>query len=344
MKSPEVSTHQPLVKAIDYMLLCVQRQSIPHFIAPRATYDEMSAGALPAHVTLTPRKLGPRTLTRSSQHTNHRQAIIAHYPQDGVEELVYSMIAFVLSGQADLRIGDYVLHCRTGDMIVFPPGIPKPNSHLPHLEGDVTGRSCDLLWIGPSLYVDGIRIFICHSQETLHLSTQTDEECMLRGTLLKNLLEALALESQENGATKIFRQLLDTLLCLAAHDLATNKAISSHAYNRSPEATVGRHPIDFACDYINANLDKHLTLAEVAQHCYLSPSAFTRRFRDHTGSSFLEYLTAQRMNKARILLEETDWNIATVSYYVGLKTSRFRQLFTQHYGQSPVNFRKARII
>jgi len=342
MTVPTSQRYQTLLNAIEHMLLRVRRQDTSHFIMSQAGHEQMRQRPLPKHATITPRQVGLRIVQRSSHHINYRQAVTALYPEDGMDEVVYAAFTFVLEGQADLRVGDYVLGSAPGDIIFLPPRIPKANSRFAHLEGDVAGRSCALLWIAPSLYADGLRFFICRSHEALHLRTQPDEECTLRSVLLKNLFEELALEMEENGPSAIARQLLETLLCLARHYIEQNKAVSSFGFRHPLEAKVEeQHPIEFACDYIDANLHCHLTLAEVARHCYLSPSAFTKRFRQHTGQSFVEYLTQQRMQTAKRLLEETDWNIALVCHTIGLKESRFRQLFLQHYGQSPMNFRKA---
>ncbi len=344
MSTPPTHGHKPLLKGIEHLLLGMQQQGSLPFIMAQPTYADMLTQPLPRHVKIVVRQTGPRIAKRISHHINNRQAVRAVYPEDGMEEVIDPAFAFVIHGQADIRVGDYVLSCRPGDAVFFPAGIPKANSQFPHFEGNVSGRSCDILWVTPSLYIDGLRVFICRSQGALHLPTTPDYECVLTGILLKSLFEELATEIEQNGATAIFNHLVETLILLTQNHIAENKTVSSYSFHRTLEVNVAdKPPMEFACDYIIANLHTHLTLTGVARHCYLSPSAFTQRFREHVGKSFLEYLTQQRMIKARHILEETDWRVADISRTVGLKESRFRQLFIEHYGQSPMNFRKSHL-
>lgn len=55
--------------------------------------------------------------------------------------------------------------------------------------------------------------------------------------------------------------------------------------------------------YIRKNCMKKLTLTEVAEHVYLSPSYFSRIFREETGMCFSEYLNRARVERAKRLIQ-----------------------------------------
>ena len=93
-------------------------------------------------------------------------------------------------------------------------------------------------------------------------------------------------------------------------------------------------------DDIESHLDSHLTIEAMANRLAVSPSTFTRRFRDGTGQSFNHYLTKQRMKGAVSLLRDTDLAVVGVAERVGLRYERLRDLFQQQYGCSPGEFRK----
>jgi transcriptional regulator GlxA family with amidase domain len=64
-----------------------------------------------------------------------------------------------------------------------------------------------------------------------------------------------------------------------------------------------------------------LTLTDLATHAAVSVRTFTRRFREEVGLSAQEWLTQQRIERARHLLEETDLPIDQVAEQSGLGTA-----------------------
>ena len=63
-------------------------------------------------------------------------------------------------------------------------------------------------------------------------------------------------------------------------------------------------------------------------------------FSQEVGSTFVEYLTGVRMEKAKEMLEETHEKIVQISYAVGYpNVSYFCQSFREFYGVSPQKFR-----
>ncbi|MCI2423483.1 helix-turn-helix domain-containing protein [Saccharopolyspora sp. K220] len=69
------------------------------------------------------------------------------------------------------------------------------------------------------------------------------------------------------------------------------------------------------------NLDRPLTLRELAARESMSVRTFTRRFRDEVGISPLQWLTQQRIERARQLLEETDLSVDRIAVDTGFGTA-----------------------
>lgn len=89
-----------------------------------------------------------------------------------------------------------------------------------------------------------------------------------------------------------------------------------------------------------ANLDRQLTLAELAKRESMSVRTFTRRFRDEVGISVVQWLTAQRLLRARQLLEETDQSIDRIAADTGFGTATsLRQHLHAALGVSPSAYR-----
>ncbi|MEV6912995.1 helix-turn-helix domain-containing protein [Amycolatopsis sp. NPDC051071] len=88
------------------------------------------------------------------------------------------------------------------------------------------------------------------------------------------------------------------------------------------------------------NLDRPLTLRELAAREAMSTRTFTRRFRDEVGTSALQWLTQQRIERARQLLEETDLPVDKVATEAGFGTAAsLRQHLQAALGVSPSAYR-----
>jgi transcriptional regulator GlxA family with amidase domain len=90
-----------------------------------------------------------------------------------------------------------------------------------------------------------------------------------------------------------------------------------------------------------ARLHEPLDLAALAGHARMSVRTFSRRFRAETGMSPGTWLTRQRIEHARHLLETTDLSVDGVAERAGLGTgASLRQHMRATLGVSPLAYRK----
>lgn len=88
-------------------------------------------------------------------------------------------------------------------------------------------------------------------------------------------------------------------------------------------------------------LDEPLTLAALARHAAMSVRTFTRRFRDETGESPAQWLTQQRVERARTLLETTDLSLEQVARRCGFGTAQSMRAHVQAaLGVTPSAYRR----
>ena len=88
-------------------------------------------------------------------------------------------------------------------------------------------------------------------------------------------------------------------------------------------------------------LHEQLDLAGLAGHARMSVRTFSRRFRAETGMSPGTWLTRQRIEHARHLLETTDLSVDAVADQAGLGTgASLRQHMRAVLGVSPLAYRK----
>lgn len=109
---------------------------------------------------------------------------------------------------------------------------------------------------------------------------------------------------------------------------------------KTPNTTVTR--ICNAIIYIEENLDKKLTLEDLAKKAYFSPFHFHRLFRAVTNETLHNFINRKRIEKAAsFFMHQKKITITEVSEVVGFSSlSSFSKSFKKFYGVSPNQFKK----
>lgn len=93
---------------------------------------------------------------------------------------------------------------------------------------------------------------------------------------------------------------------------------------------------------IHARADERWTVDALAREAGLSRTVFAERFRDLVGQSPMHYVTAWRMQRARLLLKESGLSIDRIAFEVGYRSSAaFARVFRRTTGESPGAVRRA---
>lgn len=99
--------------------------------------------------------------------------------------------------------------------------------------------------------------------------------------------------------------------------------------------------ITMALKYINSNLEKSLTLENVSQRIYLSPSYLSRIFKNYFNDNFINYINLQKIALAQEKLIFSNTPINKLAHQVGFsQTSYFTKIFKQKVGMTPSKYRK----
>ena len=89
-------------------------------------------------------------------------------------------------------------------------------------------------------------------------------------------------------------------------------------------------------EYINNNLEKHLTITDLATIVGVNASKLKHDFKIVYTTTIFKYITKVRMEKAKELILEKNYNIAETSYSVGYKYAQhFTVAFKKMYGYLP---------
>ncbi|WP_240904168.1 helix-turn-helix domain-containing protein [Bacillus sp. N1-1] len=100
-------------------------------------------------------------------------------------------------------------------------------------------------------------------------------------------------------------------------------------------------PIESAIHIIQERYNESLTLKGVSDQVYLSPSYFSRMFKDETGKSFVEYLAFVRLQKAKTMLRLSSLPIEVIANNTGFSTAGyFATTFKKHVEITPSEYRE----
>jgi AraC family transcriptional regulator len=91
---------------------------------------------------------------------------------------------------------------------------------------------------------------------------------------------------------------------------------------------------------IESRISEPLRIRHLAQEAAMSPFHFSRMFKRATGHPPHQYLTLQRIEKAKLLLAASDLPIVAVASAVGYLTqAHFTSSFGRHVGVTPKAYR-----
>ncbi|HDR9065499.1 TPA: helix-turn-helix domain-containing protein [Burkholderia contaminans] len=95
-------------------------------------------------------------------------------------------------------------------------------------------------------------------------------------------------------------------------------------------------------DWLKANLEGHITIAEAAAIAVMSERNLLRRFRAEIGISPSEYLMNARLVRAQEMLLQTGLPADSIARRCGLTDgTRLSRLFRERIGSTPTEYRRS---
>ncbi|MFI0816190.1 GlxA family transcriptional regulator [Streptomyces sp. NPDC021098] len=110
-----------------------------------------------------------------------------------------------------------------------------------------------------------------------------------------------------------------------------------HDYAPTPQGSA----LEPLLTWLQDNLGRDLTLADIAAHAGTSTRTLIRRFREQTGTTPLQWLHRARVRQAQHLLETTPHTVERIGSQVGFGSpTAFRDRFKRTTGVSPHTYRR----
>ena len=137
-----------------------------------------------------------------------------------------------------------------------------------------------------------------------------------------------------------FQQFLQFLMLL--NELACSdgaRVLASTSFAHAGDSNESRR-IRKVKQYIDAHYTEPIRLSDLSELVGMSPSAFSRFFKLHTGRTLSDYLIDIKLGNAARMLVDTALNISEICYACGFNNlSNFNRIFKAKRGTTPREFR-----
>jgi len=240
-----------------------------------------------------------------------------------------------------LPAGGGAFHLETTTIGVFLNDQPRHRLALGQDRAQVLPLSAQQGWIMPS-GAEGI----CEFDRPLDFLTVSIDDEMLSDLGLRDpaslkplvgamdpVLLAMALQAEQFGeGGTLYRETMAR--AMAAHLLQTAAPAQPNV------AALEDQRLRRVADYITAHLETDLSVRGMAALAGMSDAHFTRAFKAATGQSPLQYVIAERMALAGVLLRSTQLPVSEIAHRAGYgDLSRFGRHFKRHFGHTPARYR-----
>lgn len=242
-------------------------------------------------------------------------------------------IMYVISGSSVIETCGDIINLKAGELILI-------DSNISHKLTVNNGISCRMLNIEfifneKELSLPSIRE-LTESVEAVKLMFSSKE----RYFLLKDsgdiyaALKNMIFELDKNTKDSIFLEhlLFDQLIIRI-----------SQLYQEMQEKDEGSTSIYIkkAKNYIACNYDYDISVQDIANCINVHPGYLHRIFKKNTGNTIIQYLNNMRIEKAKMLLSNTDIPVTDISSYVGINSLQyFTFLFKKSTCFTPGQYRK----
>ncbi|MUV37284.1 putative transcriptional regulatory protein YesN [Lentibacillus sp. JNUCC-1] len=192
--------------------------------------------------------------------------------------------------------------------------------NAPEQAGEVIAEICNRIEKGNSEEA------VQHFDEKQHLMSEADRETLYIAA--RTILEAQHVTFPKTSLSSL-RSQQDWIAFLKICCMKLNEMYTSNQH------------ISRAKQYIKENFNKTITLEEVAEFVELSPNYLSNLFKQAYGDTFIDFLTKERLNQAKYLLQENSYSLKEISFMVGYNDPNyFSRVFKKHYNLSPRQFQK----
>ena len=229
-----------------------------------------------------------------------------------------------VKGRGKIFSGDNEFIVEPGDLLLFPPEAV----HYYGRADDSNEWYHRWVYFRPRAYwADWLRW--PHEVERVGLIKLSDDQ-------LVNEFDSLFLNIEETH--KEIRPMSEQL----AMNLLERLLIRCYEVSSLADHAPMDHRILEACQILSASLSAEVSIEELAEQVFLSPSRLAHLFREQVGVSIVRWREDQRIIRAKLLLQTTPLPVAVIGQQTGYDDQLyFSRVFKKRVGVSPSEYRKS---
>lgn len=277
-------------------------------VLPQSVVQEMEKDALSSILHITDIGYYPKAL---------------HHFRERTEPIGQFVFIYCIEGAGWFRCGEQEYKVSANQYFILPAG-------QPHAYGSDDSNPWTIYWI----HFKGklASYFAGQAFRPIDIKPSVQSRISNRNELFEEIFRTLEMGySHENllYASSAFHYYLGSLRYLQQYREAVR--------NESDKNDI----VTAAIHFMKENLEKKLTLADLAAHIGYSPSHFSVLFSKRTGYAPLTYFNQLKIQQACQLLDFTDMKVNQICYKIGIEdTYYFSRLFSKVMGMSPREYKK----
>ena len=238
-------------------------------------------------------------------------------------------IAYINSGGINICINGEKMHAPEGSVVVLFRHLPISTETVGegvHSHDTVLGefRELDFVLGGEETYTDQCRLEI-------PFVTMPSEKTEKIGVKIRQIVSDMTneRESKEFCASVTLVSILKELSDIYASESSTSFKITEKN-------------VSIIKRYVEDNIDRGITIGEIASHIGKSPNYTGHLFKKNAGMSITEYINLQKMKKVSLLIKEKKLRFGDACASVSVCDESYGyRLFKKHIGLTPGEFLRA---
>lgn len=238
---------------------------------------------------------------------------------------------YLVSGEIKYFIGDSIYLVKKGDVVLIPP-------HVIHKT--VPGDDYDHTRILMSIMPDYLEEFLKYDPNLFDFFNSFIIPSTHRTTgRIENILQTLIAEYVEGYDKIMVKSLLGELFTILKRNADIDTKLKEDMQVHRDSCS---NRILGVVRYINKKYQTDISLEDLAQEFFMSPTYLSRTFKRIMGTTYSDYIRSVRINHSIHLLLNTDDNITEVATLAGFNSSNhFCKTFKDCMGISPLKYRQS---
>jgi AraC-like DNA-binding protein/mannose-6-phosphate isomerase-like protein (cupin superfamily) len=240
-------------------------------------------------------------------------------------------LSLFISGEGTYQVNDKEYTFTPGDVLLFGSNETHCITNI-HSEIDLLNIHFEphILWENP----DSIELLTLFFSRNNNFKNIFKNDQVLQEKILK--IESELFHKNICHVTETKHHLFSALIYILRN---YNYTLSDTEFSKKHLHTI--KSMKKAISYIDENLDKKITLSEIAQTTHMTDNYFSCIFKKMNGISPWDYITIKRVEKAITLLQNTDKSKLEIAEMCGFSSSsNFYKMFSKITGKTPSNYSK----